>query len=149
MKKIAAIFIFIVLIAAAAVADEIIAPSDNNTTTTLGIKWNKSGGSVIDADKLDYDGVKKIYYLTGNVEITSKKDNSTVTADYAEFYEENSLAVLKGNVIYEDSEVRALADEAELYTDNNTGFMTRATLLFKKDNYHVKGETIQKLNSGN
>ncbi|MBF0569057.1 MAG: LPS-assembly protein LptD [Nitrospirae bacterium] len=149
MKKIAAIFIFLVLIAAAAAAEEIVAPSDDNNTTTLGIKWNKSGGSVIDADKLDYDGVKKIYYLTGNVEITSKKDNSTVTADYAEFYEANSLAVLKGNVIYEDSDIRALADEAELYTDNNTGFMTRATLLFKKDNYHVKGETIQKLNSGN
>ncbi|MEO5361324.1 MAG: LPS assembly protein LptD [Nitrospirota bacterium] len=147
MKKIAVIIIFIILSALSAGAEETAIPADN--ASTVAINWNKGGGTVIDADKLDYDGAKKIYYLTGNVEISSKKDNSTVTADYAEFYEDSSLAVLKGNVIYEDNDVRALADEAELYTDNNTGFLTRARLLFKKDNYHVRGETIQKLNSDN
>ncbi|KWT90129.1 LPS-assembly protein LptD [Candidatus Magnetominusculus xianensis] len=147
MKKIAVIIIFIILSALSAGAEETAIPADN--ASTVAISWNKGGGTVIDADKLDYDGAKKIYYLTGNVEISSKKDNSTVTADYAEFYEDSSLAVLKGNVIYEDNDVRALAEEAELYTDNNTGFLTRARLLFKKDNYHVRGETIQKLNSDN
>ncbi|MBF0321108.1 MAG: LPS-assembly protein LptD [Nitrospirae bacterium] len=149
MMKIITIILFIMLAvagaatgAAAANAEETGAATDN---TTLGIGWKKSGGTVIDADKLDYDGIKKIYYLTGNVEISSAKDNSTVTADYAEFYEESSLAILKGNVIYEDKDIRALADEAELYTDNNTGVLTNSRLLFKKDNYHVKGNSIHKL----
>ncbi|MBF0515573.1 MAG: LPS-assembly protein LptD [Nitrospirae bacterium] len=147
MKATAAIIILFILIASVLSAEETAVSSDN--ASKYGMNWSKGGNTVIDADKLDYDGVKKIYYLTGNVEISSKKDNSTVTADYAEFYEETSLALLKGNVIYEDNDVRAMAEEAELYTDNNTGVMNHARLLFKKDNYHVRGETIQKLSADN
>lgn len=143
MKKLTPILLFLIFMAAVCDA----ATATDNKTTTLGISWKKGSGTVIDADKLDYDGVRKIYYLTGNVEISSKKDNSTIFADYAEFYEDSSLAVLKGNVIYEDADVRALSEEAELYTDNNTGFMTHARILFKKDNYHVRGNTIQKLSA--
>ncbi len=96
----------------------------------------------IEADKLEYDGDKRIYYLYGNVILT--QDNTTLTADFGRYDENTSFAYFSGAVFYEDPEVKMEADEAVILTDNKTGTLRRANMVFKKDGYYVKGETIVK-----
>ncbi|WP_444549853.1 LPS-assembly protein LptD [Candidatus Magnetomonas plexicatena] len=96
----------------------------------------------ITADKLEYDGKTKVYYMYGNVVL--KQDNTTLTADFGNYDENTSYAYFSGNVFYEDTDVKVQADEAAMFTDNKTGTLTRANMVFKKDGYFIKGETIIK-----
>ncbi|MBF0519042.1 MAG: hypothetical protein HQK92_04900, partial [Nitrospirae bacterium] len=44
---------------------------------------NAASAKTITADKLEYDGKTKLYYLYGNVVL--KQDNTTLTADFGNY----------------------------------------------------------------
>ncbi len=96
----------------------------------------------IKADKLEYDPVKKVYILTGNVEI--KRVDANIKAEYIEYNEETLFVKAKTDVFYSDKEVSMLADEADIYIDKKTGKIKNGDITFKKDNYHVTGDEVIK-----
>ncbi|MBF0566370.1 MAG: LPS-assembly protein LptD [Nitrospirae bacterium] len=96
----------------------------------------------IDAKNLQYDSKSHVYYLDGDVTII--KGKAILTADYVEYHEDTSVALAKGNVVYTDEDVIIHAMSADINTAVKTGVLTDATMFFKKDNYHVKGEKLIK-----
>ncbi|MBF0538364.1 MAG: LPS-assembly protein LptD [Nitrospirae bacterium] len=107
--------------------------------------YNASDNSTlaIKADSLQYNSKDKIYYLKGNASLL--KGPSFVSADYIEFYEEQSVAVAKGDVYYDDKDITIRAHAAVLNTANKTGSLVHAAILVKNGNYHVTGDYLIKL----
>ncbi len=104
---------------------------------------NDSSALAIKADSLEYNSKEKIYYLKGNASLL--KGASFVSADYIEFHEEQSIAVAKGSVYYDDNEITIRARSAVLNTAKKTGSLIQASVFVKNGNYHVTGEYLIKL----
>ncbi len=96
----------------------------------------------IRSDQAEFVSDVKIYFLRGNAQMN--RDGVVITADEIEFHEETSLVKATGNVIYDDADVTIETSYAELNLDRKTGNIGKGHLLFKKDNYHLSGETIIK-----
>jgi LPS-assembly protein len=110
-----------------------------------GDKKNKSIPTRIKADALEYDKKTRVYYLSGHVVIV--KGDAILKAQYVDYYEENSYAVAKGDVYYEDTDVRMHAIEARMYLDKKTGTARTADVFFKKGKYRVSDTSIEKSGS--
>ncbi|MBC7287661.1 MAG: hypothetical protein H5T86_06365 [Armatimonadetes bacterium] len=68
------------------------------------------------ADKLRYDGDKKVYRLEGNVRIRHK--DSVLTCDWAEYYEDTDTAVARGHLLLMDPETSVTGDVIKIdFTD--------------------------------
>ncbi|MCI4624609.1 MAG: LPS assembly protein LptD [Candidatus Magnetoovum sp. WYHC-5] len=105
-------------------------------------KLGTGADAIIKADRLEYDLESTTYYLTGNVSI--ERTGSILKADFIQYDEGTYLAHAVGNVIYEDAEVTIKAQSATMYMDSKTGNISKAKILFKKENYHVQSEIIIK-----
>ncbi|MBF0342828.1 MAG: LPS-assembly protein LptD [Nitrospirae bacterium] len=120
------------LLAAEALIAKANGESNMSDNSTLAIK----------ANRLEYSAKDKIYYLTGNASMI--KGLSFVAADYIEFYEEQTIAVAKGNVYYDDKDITIRASSALLNTAKKTGSLVKATVFVKNGNYHVSGDYLIK-----
>ncbi len=96
----------------------------------------------INASSLEYVKEKSTYYARGNVKI--QKDKTVIEADSITYNEETSEAYAEGNVKYDDSELSFTASKIEMNLNEKTGILYDARIFFKKDNYHISGEKIEK-----
>ena len=108
----------------------------------VGTKKKKPVPTRIKADTLEYDKKTRTYYLSGHVVIV--KGDAVLKAQYVDYYEENSFAVAKGDVYYDDRDVRMHAVEARMYLDKKTGTAKTADVFFKKGKYAVSDTSIEK-----
>ncbi len=98
--------------------------------------------TVIRADVLEYLKSQHLYHLRGNVLI--KRGDATLRADSVDYYEDTGLAKASGNVRFEDKDSIMEGEHLTLNIDTKKGTITNAHILFKKDNYHVSAEEIQR-----
>ena len=96
----------------------------------------------ITADTLEYFADSKAYVATGSVKV--EKNGSVTEADKITYWEDTSHVLAEGNVRYDDNEASIKARKAELNLEEKTGLLYDAEVLFKKDNYHLKGREIEK-----
>jgi LPS-assembly protein len=112
------------------------------TSPGKNVKNKKPIPTRIKADTLEYDKKTRTYYLSGHVVIV--KGDAVLKAQYVDYYEENSFAVAKGDVYYDDPDVRMHAVEARMYLDKKTGAASTADVFFKKGKYTVSDTSIEK-----
>jgi LPS-assembly protein len=97
----------------------------------------------ITADHLEYFKEEDKYVATGNVRI--ENEGSVLIADRAVLYQKTSDAEAIGNVVYEDNETFINTERAELNLNTKTGKLYNALIFFKKGNYWVNGDNVQKI----
>jgi LPS-assembly protein len=103
--------------------------------------------TTISADHLKYESKQQIYHLKGNVKI--KKEDASIEADSAEYFSKSGKAVVSGDIRYEDRDILIEAEEANINLITKKGVLYNSHLLFKKDNYHVRGDTIERIDEKN
>jgi len=99
--------------------------------------------TTITADLLEYFKDEDKYVATGNVRI--EKEDAVLTADRVIFYHGTSDVEAAGNVVYIDAETVINTERAELNLDTKTGKLYSAIIFFKKDNYWITGDGIEKI----
>lgn len=97
----------------------------------------------ISADHLEHFQEDDKFVGTGNVKM--EKDKAVIQADKVIFYRETSDLEATGHVVYEDTDAVIRAEQAELNLDSRTGTLHNAVILFKKDNYWITGNHIEKI----
>lgn len=97
---------------------------------------------VVESESLEYNAKTKTFLAHGNVKIT--RDSTTLIADEVTYNEITSEASARGNVLYTDPDVRIRASRALLDMDKKTGKLIEAEIFYKKNNYHVRGDEIEK-----
>lgn len=102
--------------------------------------------ATITADQVEYLREDDTYKAAGNVRV--EKDNVKVRADRITFRQSASEVEANGRVVYEDPDAVITADKALLNLDAKTGSITNAVILFRKDNFWITGDEIQKVGEG-
>lgn len=97
---------------------------------------------IVESEFLEYDARSSTYSARGDVKIT--RDSATINADEVTYDEKTSEASASGNVLYIDAAVRIKAKKAFLNIDKDTGKLIEAEIFYKKENYHIRGEEIEK-----
>ncbi len=101
----------------------------------------------IEAEFLTYDAAQQVYYLRGHVRI--RRLDALLQAEKAEYMEKTGEARASGNVRYEDRWVIIEAENLEINIETDRGIVYNARLFFKKDNYHIRAEEIERLDEKN
>ena len=104
---------------------------------------NAWAATIITADHLKYFEEKDKYILTGNVRI--EREGTILNADKVIFFQATSDAEAMGSVVYEDAEALINAELAKVNLDDRTGRLYNAIIFFKRDNYWITGDDIQKI----
>ncbi|NOZ26023.1 MAG: LPS-assembly protein LptD [Nitrospirae bacterium] len=99
--------------------------------------------TVIEADSLTYDAATRVYHLRGDVRI--RRLDAFLKAEEADYAEKTGEARAYGDVRYEDGWVVIEAERLRLNIETKRGLVYNARLFFKKDNYHVRAEEIERL----
>ncbi len=100
----------------------------------------------IDSDTLEHDAATSTITARGHVKIV--KGLAKIEADEAIYHEKTSDVVATGSILYEDPAVIIKAGRAQLNIDKKTGRLYDAEIFSKKDNYHIKGNEIEKIAEG-
>lgn len=95
------------------------------------------------AESLQYFAGLKKYVAQGSVKI--EKADSILEADRVTYYEDSTEAIAEGNVRYKDRDTWIKADKAELNMERKNGRLFNAEIFQKKDNYHLAGREIEKI----
>ena len=98
--------------------------------------------TIITSEDLEYDKKTSTYIAKGNVKIY--RGDTVVEAEKIEYNELTSEVIATGDVRYNDPDVSFTAIRAELNLEAKTGVLHDAKVLYKKDNYHISGKTIEK-----
>lgn len=104
--------------------------------------FGEDTGTTITSRTLEYFADSEKYVATGSVKI--EKEGAVIEADAITYYEATSDVVAEGNVRYDDKETSVRAVKAGLTMDDKTGVLYEATVFYKKDNYHLAGDEIEK-----
>lgn len=96
----------------------------------------------VTADKLDYDRASDVYIAEGHVKI--EQGGIRLEADKVVLNNKTGVAEAEGNVYLQDQEnvVRAAKLTTNLRTSE--GVIYKGDLFMKKDNYHLKGDIIER-----
>ncbi len=99
-------------------------------------------GTVITADRMEYFGQTKKYVATGSAVL--ERAGAVVRGDEIIYYEDTSEAVIPGAFTYQDPETSIKAAKAEMNVDAKTGTLFDAEIFYRKYNYHISGDKIEK-----
>lgn len=91
----------------------------------------------------EYDYKTDSFIVTGNAVIT--QNQTTLTADQADFLRKQHSVYAKGNVHITDPLGEIHASEGTLNLSDESGLLTDATVTDKDKNYLLKGKQIEKL----
>jgi LPS-assembly protein len=97
----------------------------------------------VTADKLDHDRVKDIYTAEGHVRIDQL--DIRLEADRVVLNNSTGEAVAEGNVYLRDKGDTVMADRLEVNLTTGVGVITRGQVYKSKENFHLKGERIERL----
>ncbi|MGD0884400.1 MAG: LPS assembly protein LptD [Thermodesulfovibrionales bacterium] len=99
--------------------------------------------TTIQSDTLDYDEKTSTYTAKGHVKL--ERGISNLEAEEIIYNEKTSETQAVGNVIFEDQSVIIKGTRAELNLDTKTGVLYEAKIFSKKDNYHITGPEVEKV----
>jgi len=97
----------------------------------------------ISAEEIQYDEKNGTYIARGSAKITT--EDATLKADEISFNRNTHDAEARGNVYYEDSETIIQAEEIELNLKTRLGTISGGHILYKKSNYHIRGDYLKKV----
>lgn len=97
----------------------------------------------ITADVLEYDAKTNTYVAKGSARIVT--EGTVLTGDEITLNRETSDAVAKGNVYYEDEETTIRAEMIELNLRTKLGTIYDSNILYRKNNYHLIGDKLKRL----
>ena len=96
----------------------------------------------VNADKLDYDRVNDIYVAEGHVRV--EQEGLRVEADKVVLNNRTGEAVAEGKVYIQDKGDIIRADKIQFNISTKAGFIYNGDLFMSKDNFHMKGEKIER-----
>ena len=94
------------------------------------------------ADNLDYDRVNDIYTAVGHVRV--EHQDIRLEADRVVLNNRTGEALAEGHVFIRDKADTLIADRVEINLNTRAGVIYRGELFMAKDNYHLKGEKIER-----
>ncbi len=97
----------------------------------------------INSNTLERYEEDKKYIATGNVTMTG--ETFKLTTDRALYYEEKNEIEAKGNIYFEDEDLKAWAEEANINVDKKTGNLKKALIHIKKQGMWISAEEIERL----
>lgn len=97
----------------------------------------------INSDTLERYEEDKKYIATGNVIMTG--ETFKLTTDRAVYYEEKNEIEAKGNIYFEDEDLKAWAEESKINIDKKTGNLKKALIHIKKQDIWISAEEIERL----
>lgn len=108
----------------------------------IGLGHAADSKTEITSDTLEYFSETKKYIAKGTVKI--KQDDASVEADEMVYFEKTGDVTAAGNVRYNDLQTFFTAKTAEMNIEKKTGKLYDADILFKEDNYRIKGAEIER-----
>jgi LPS-assembly protein len=96
----------------------------------------------VTADKLDYDRATDVYVAVGHVKI--EQEGVRLEADKVVMNNRTGEAVAEGRVYLQDGDDVIQADKMQINLSTRGGVITKGDMFMKKDNLHVKGDTIER-----
>ncbi len=96
----------------------------------------------VKADKLDYDRINDIYVAEGHVRV--EQEGQRVEADKVVLNNRTGEAVAEGKVYIQDKGDIIRADKIQFNINTKAGFIYNGDLFMSKDNFHLKGEKIER-----
>ena len=96
----------------------------------------------VKADKLDYDRINDIYVAEGHVRV--EQEGLRVEADKVVLNNRTGEAVAEGKVYIQDKGDIIRADKIQFNVNTKAGFIYNGDLFMSKDNFHLKGEKIER-----
>jgi LPS-assembly protein len=96
----------------------------------------------IEADRIDYDQLRDEYVAQGHV-VVSKQDRS-ITADRMRYNLQTMMAYAEGSVVITAGTDVLSGSYLEIDLDSEKGYLDDGAIFIKQNNYHIKGDTIQK-----
>jgi LPS-assembly protein len=100
----------------------------------------------VKADKLDYDRINDIYAAEGHVRI--EQEGMRVEADKVVLNNRTGEAVAEGKVYIQDKGDIVRADKIQFNVNTKAGLIYNGDLFMSKDNFHLKGEKIERISEG-
>ena len=133
IKPIIHVLIFLIIILTCSFVNA----SDLLTKKGEKIKWN------ISALKVSYDDRKGIYVAEHDV--TIKGGDTELTADYLEFNNISTDAYARGNITLTSGKDIITCEALQINLQSETGTIYNGTLFMQANNFHIKGNKIEKL----
>ncbi len=96
----------------------------------------------VTADKLDYDRTNDVYIAIGHVKI--EYEGIRLEADKVVLNNKTGEAEAEGNVYLQDEGDVVHAESLKVNLNTSEGIVTKGDLFMKKDNYHMKGDMIER-----
>ena len=96
----------------------------------------------VTADKLDYDRTSDVYTATGHVKI--EQNGIRLEADRVVLNNKTGEAEAEGNVYLQDKGDVVRAERLKTNLNSREGVIYKGVLFMKKDNYHLKGDVIER-----
>jgi LPS-assembly protein len=107
------------------------------------VENKKNGNSAsIEADSMDYDNVRDVYHARGKVSMFYS--GAALSADDVEFDNKNNVATAQGSAFLKMGEDTLQGDKIVVNTENKTGVAYKASAFYARNNFHVKGDKIEK-----
>ena len=105
---------------------------------------NKINGKAvnIEANSMDYDNVRDVYHARGKVHIFYS--GAALYADDVELDNKNNVATAQGSALLKMGEDTLQGDKIVFNIENKTGTAYKARAFYARNNFHVKGEEIEK-----
>ncbi len=96
----------------------------------------------VNADKLDYDRTSDVYTAVGNVRI--EQEGMLLQADRIVLNNKTGEAVAEGKVFLNQLGDVISAEHITVNINTGAASITQGDLFLEKDNYHLKGEKIER-----
>ena len=103
---------------------------------------DKAGFVKIEADTMDYDNVRDVYHAQGKVTIVYS--GAALFADDVALDNKNNIATAQGNAFLKMGEDTLRGEKIVLNIENKTGAAYQANAFYARNNFHVKGDKIEK-----
>jgi LPS-assembly protein len=94
------------------------------------------------ADKLDYDGATDVYVAVGHVKI--EQEGTRLEADRVVLNNKTGEAEAEGHVYLQDADNVVTAEKLKTNLNTGQGVVYQGELFMKKNNYHLKGDVIER-----
>jgi LPS-assembly protein len=96
----------------------------------------------VTADKLDYDRANDVYTAIGHVKI--EQQGVRLEANKVVMNNKTGVALAEGNVVLQDQGDVTRAAKMQINLNTRAGVIYQGDIFMKKDNFHVKGELIER-----
>ena len=120
-----------------------VSPGLLSASTPNKLNYSSEGDVNIKADMMYYDRTVNLYFAEGNVIIV--RDNSVLKADNVTYNIVTQDAKAIGNVTLTEGEDMLHCERLDINMDTRVGTISQATLFIKENNYHISGQSFEKL----